>query len=37
MKDTKKIGGMINLNHEINSTKLYELIIKIELKGDTSI
>ena len=29
------IGGMWTVKHEISSTKLYELIIKTELKGDT--
>ena len=28
-----KIGGMWNLKHEIISPKLYELLIKTELKG----
>ena len=30
-----KIGVMCNLKHEISSPKLYELLIKIKLKGDT--
>ena len=30
-----KIGGMWNFKHEISSTKLYELLIKKELKGST--
>ena len=30
-----KIGGMWNIKHEISSPKFYELLIKIELKGDT--
>ena len=32
-----KIGGMWNLKHEITSQKIYELLIKIELKGDTDL
>ena len=32
-----KIGGMWNLKHEISSPKLYELLIKTELKGDTAL
>ena len=31
-----KIGGMCTLKHEIISPKFYELIIKMELKGDTA-
>ena len=31
-----KIGGMWNLNHDIISPKLYELLIHIELQGDTT-
>ena len=34
---TTKIGGMWNLKHEISSPKLYELLIKTELKGDTAL
>ena len=30
-----KIGGMWNLKHDIRSTKLYELLIKIKVKGYT--
>ena len=30
-----KIGGMWTLKHEISSTKVNELLIKIDLKGDT--
>ena len=30
-----KIGGMWTLKHEISSPNFYELLIKIELKGDT--
>ena len=32
-----KIGGMWNLKHEIRSPKLYYLLIKKELKGDTAL
>ena len=32
-----KIGGMWTLKHEISSPKFYELLIKIELKGDTAL
>ena len=32
-----KIGGMWNLKHEISSPKLYELLRKTELKGDTAL
>ena len=32
-----EIGDMWNLKHEIRSTKLYELLIKTELKGETSL
>ena len=31
-----KIGGMWTLKHEISSPKLYEIPIKIELKGNIS-
>ena len=33
--NSTKIGGMWTLKHAISSPKLYELIIKTELKGDT--
>ena len=32
-----KIGGMWTLKHEIKSPKFYELLIKIEIKGDTTL
>ena len=32
-----KIGGMWTLKHEIISPKFYELLVKTELKGDTSV
>ena len=32
-----KIGGMWTLKHEISSPKLYELVIKTELKGSTAL
>ena len=32
-----KIGGMWTLKHEISSPKLYDLLMKIELKGDTAL
>ena len=32
-----KIGGMWTLKHEIRSPKLYDLLIKTELKGDTAL
>ena len=32
-----KIGGMWTIKHEIRSPKLYELLIKTELKGDTAL
>ena len=32
-----KIGGMWTLKHEISSPKFYEILIKTELKGDTTI
>ena len=32
---SNKIGGMWTLKHKISSPKLYELLIKTELKGDT--
>ena len=31
-----KIGGMWDIKHEIRSHKFYELLIKIELKGNTA-
>ena len=31
------IGGMCTLKHEISSPKLYELLIKTELKRDTAL
>ena len=31
---SKKIGGMWTFKHEINSTKLYELLVNTEPKGD---
>ena len=34
---SKKIGGMWTLKHEISSQKFYELLIKAELKCDTSL
>ena len=35
--DSTKIGGMWTLKHEISSPKFYEILIKTELKGDTSL
>ena len=35
--NSTKIGGMWTLKHEIRSPKFYELLIKTELKGDTSL
>ena len=32
-----KIGGMWTLKHEIKSPKLYKLLIKTDLKGDTAL
>ena len=32
-----EIGGMCNLKHDIRSPKFYELLIKIEFKGDTAL
>ena len=32
-----KIRGVWTLKHEIRSPKLYEILIKTELKGDTSL
>ena len=32
-----KIGGICTIEHDISSPKLYELLIKTELKGDTSL
>ena len=34
--NSTKIGDMWTLKHEISSPKFYELLIKTELKGDTS-
>ena len=34
---SENIGGMWNLKHEISSPIFYELLIKIELKGDTAL
>ena len=34
---SENIGGMWNLKHEISSPRFYELLIKIELKGDTAL
>ena len=31
----QKMGDMWNLKHDISSPKLYELLIKIEIKGNT--
>ena len=33
---SENIGGMWTLKHEISSPRFYELLIKIELKGDTA-
>ena len=33
----ENIGGMWTLKHEISSPRFYELLIKIELKGDTTL
>ena len=33
----QKIGGMWTLKHDISSQKLYELIIKTDIKGYTDI
>ena len=35
--NSMEIGGMWTLKHEIRSPKCHELIIKIELKGDTTL
>ena len=35
--NSENIGGMWTLKHEISSPRFYELLIKIELKGDTAI
>ena len=35
--NSKTIGGMWNLKHVIVSLTFYEILIKIELKGDTDI
>ena len=32
-----KVGGVLNLNHEIRSPRFYGLLFKIELKGDTAL
>ena len=32
-----KTSGIWNLNHDIRSPKFYEILIKIELKGDTAL
>ena len=34
--NSTKIGGIWNLKHDISSPKLYELLIKTEIKGDTA-
>ena len=34
---SENIGGMWTLKHEISSPRFYELLIKIELKGDTAL
>ena len=34
---SENIGGMWTLKHEISSQKIYELLIKTELKGDTAL
>ena len=34
---SENIGGMWTLKHEIISPRFYELLIKIELKGDTAL
>ena len=34
--NSKTIGGMWNLKHDISSPKFYEILIKIEIKGDTN-
>ena len=33
--NSKEIGGMWTLKHEISSPKFYETLIKAELKGNT--
>ena len=33
---SKQIGGMWTLKHDISSSKIYELLIKTEIKGDTA-
>ena len=33
----QKMGDMWNLKHDISSPKLYELLIKIEIRGDTAL
>ena len=35
--NSTKIGGMWTLKHEISSPKFYELLIMIDLKGDTAL
>ena len=34
---SENIGGMWTLKHEISSPRFYDLLIKIELKGDTAL
>ena len=34
---SENIGGMWTLKHEISSPRFYELLVKIELKGDTAL
>ena len=36
-EDSKTIGGVWTLNHEISSPKFYELLIKTECKGNTAL
>ena len=36
-ENSNKIGGMWNLKHEIRSPKLYELLMKTELKVGTAL
>ena len=33
--NSMKIGGMWTLKHDISSPKLYEILIRTQLKGDT--
>ena len=35
--NSTKIGGMWTLKHEVRSSKLYEILIKTEQKGDTDL